>query len=252
MKKFIKIAAVVFLVALLAACGSGGGGDDNTSSQSLGGIWRGAVTETDTGTSYQSIGFITETGELRFLTEDGDQVTGNVSANGNQFSGSITSYAPLGYVYVANGLPVISGSVSGTIQERSTFSGNASFMGTVASTFSFTYDPIYERDSSLAAVAGVYSETDSTTGITETYSIDVLGTITGSTSTGCLITGNISLLNSSYNVYRINVAVTFCGELNGNYTGLASLLDESGNLNDTLAISVSGSTYVISGSIPRI
>ncbi|MHB1142087.1 MAG: hypothetical protein ACYC1T_10035 [Sulfuricaulis sp.] len=53
MKKFIKIAAVVFLVALLAACGSGGGGDDNTSSQSLGGIWRGAVTETDTGMDCQ-------------------------------------------------------------------------------------------------------------------------------------------------------------------------------------------------------
>lgn len=245
-----KACSYILVAMSLTACG--GGGDDGDSSvvnDSPGGIWRGSVTLTATGATYQSIGLITETGELHFLTTDGEQTTGNVTVSGKTFSANITSYAPLGSVF-DNGSTVISGTASGSINQRSTFSGSARFSGTVTSNFSYTYDSIYERDSILSLISGLYFDYDGS-GYWVTYDIDSQGVITGSDTDGCQFNGNVKLINPDFNMYRINITATSCGDLNGDYTGLAALMDDGGSQNNTLAVSVSGSKYVISSSLHR-
>jgi hypothetical protein len=110
----LQLSLIVFtiLIVTLGIVGCGGGGDNSgnsgsTVNQSPGGIWQGTITSTDTGTNYQSIGFITGTGELRFLVEDREQTVGQVSVNGTTFSANLTAYAPLGKVFTQNGQPVI-------------------------------------------------------------------------------------------------------------------------------------------------
>ena len=248
---------IILLISLtLIACGGGGGEtattdtSSDTATQSASGIWRGTVTSVIDGNSYESIGLITEAGEVRFITDDGEQTLGNVTVDGSTFNASLTSYAPMGSVFTQNNSTILSGTASGTVKEKSSLSGSANYSGSVTSTFTFTYDSIYERDSSLSVIAGVYSDSDGS-GYTETYSIDSLGNISGSDSDGCQFSGRIQILNSNFNVYRINLTVTNCGEANDTYSGLATLLDENGSTNDTLAVSFSGTTYVITGAVYR-
>ncbi len=241
---------------VLLACGGGGGGEatdtttNSTATQSAGGIWRGTVTSVINGATYKAIGLITETGEIRFLTDDGEQTLGNVTVDGGAFNASLTSYAPIGTVFAQNNSSVISGTALGTVAEKSSLSGTTSYSGSVTSTFTFSYDSIYERNSSLSSVAGTYSDTDGF-GYTETYSIDSLGNISGSDTNGCQFSGRIQILDSNYNVYRINLTVTNCSVANDTYSGLATLLDENGSANDTLAASFSGTNYVITGVVYR-
>jgi hypothetical protein len=253
MKKYLRLKLIaVSSVLTLSACGGGsssGGSNTASPAQSAGGIWTGMVTNVD-GTSYDAAGFITESGELRFITDDGEQTTGTITVTGGQHTASLTSYAPFGTVFTQNGVSVISGTASGALQERSTFSGTTTFAGVETSSFSFTYDDIYERDSTLAVISGIYSDSDGL-GYTETYTIDSAGTITGSDTDGCIFNGSVSILNSNYNMYRINLSVDNCGNLNGAYIGLGALGDEGGSLNDTLVISITGSEFVITGTLPR-
>lgn len=238
----------------VAACGGGGGGGGGggavATDESPGGLWRGTVTSVENGTTYQAVALITEAGEARFITSDGEQTVGNIAVDGTSFTATLTSYAPLGSVFSTNGQVSISGTASGTIQERSTFSGTASFSGSSTATFNFTYESAYSRGSSLATIAGTYSESDGA-GYTETYVIDSNGTFTGSDTEGCQLVGDVRILNSSYNLYRIDFTVTSCGVLNGDYSGLAAL-DDDVTQNDTLVISVSGSSLVITGTVPRV
>lgn len=244
---------MMFVSLTLIACGGGGGGTpatDTTATQSASGIWRGTVTSVIDGTAYDAVGLITESGEVIFFTEDGEQTLGSITVDGNEFNANLTSYAPLGTLYSQNNSGSIAGTASGTVTEKSSLSGNASYSGSVTSKFTFSYDSIYERNSSLSLVAGTYSDTDGS-GYTETYSIDSLGNISGSDSNGCQFSGRIQILDSNYNVYRITLTVTNCGAANDAYSGLATLLDDNGKKNDTLAASFSGTTYVIAGSVYR-
>jgi hypothetical protein len=239
-------------VLFLIACSSGGGSDDPIENES-GGIWRGTVAVADD-SSYEAIGFISEAGELRFLRNDGEQTVGTIQTNGSvgnkAFSGSIKSYAPIGEVYALNGQASISLSVSGFIAPKSSFSGDVTYNGIASSTVSFNYDDIYERDSSLAAISGIYSLSDGQ-GITETYTITSDGSITGSDTTGCVSNGAIQVLDPDFNMYRISLVVSNCGIVNGSYSGLAALLDDGGSVSDTLGFSLTGPNLVISGVIPR-
>ncbi|MFD2231322.1 hypothetical protein [Alkalimarinus sediminis] len=247
MNVVIRNKLVVAIATLtVTACGGGGGGSapaatPTVPNAAVGGIWTGITTLTD-GTTFETAGFITETGELRFITDDGAQQVGTITASGNSFTASITEYAEAG--------SPATGTVSGTISARQTLTGSAQFAGETTSTFEYSYDSIYDRNSSLATIAGIYSDSDGA-GYTETYTVDSDGTITGSDTEGCVFGGAISILNANYNMYRVNLTVSNCDTFDGSYTGLGALTDEGGDVNDTFVLSVTGTNYVISGFIPR-
>lgn len=238
---------MVFTSFVLTGCGGGSGGGSSVPTpapivnSAVGGIWEGLITLTD-GTKYEAAGFVTETGELRFITEDGAQQVGRISSAGSVINGEVTEYT-------ASTAPV-SGTITGEISARNTLSGSAQFGGVTTSTFSFKYDTLYERDSSLAVVSGIYSDTDGI-GYTETYTIESDGTITGSDTDGCVFGGLVSILDPNYNMYRVQLTVSNCADLDGTYTGLGALSDANGSENDTFIISLTGPAYVITGFVPR-
>lgn len=249
MTKYLGRSLVMaFTSVALVGCGGGGGGGSSAPTpapivdSAVGGIWEGTTTLTD-GTKYETAGFITEAGELRFITEDGAQQVGTISSTGSVINGEVTEYTAIA--------DPVSGTFTGTISARNTLSGSVQFGGVTTSTFSFNYDTLYERDSSLAVVSGIYSDTDGG-GYTETYTIESDGTITGSDTDGCVFGGAVSILDSNYNMYRVQLTVSNCDDLDGTYTGLGALSDTNGSKNDTFIISLTGPAYVITGFVPRV
>jgi len=210
-----------------------------------GGIWRGSVT-TQSGATFPSIGLVSETGDLRLITEGSDQTSGTVTVTGTTYTANLRSYVPFGFFTFT---PPVHGSASGSINKRSALSGNISLHNAATSSFSFVYDSIYERDSSLAAIAGNYSKSDGA-GYTVTYSIDAAGVFTGSDTNGCMLNGNVELLNTDFNMYKVSVIVTNCDETNGHYFGLAALVDVV-TPNDTLLFSLECVEDLIAGAIRR-
>jgi hypothetical protein len=117
-----------------------------------------------------------------------------------------------------------------------------------AGSFSLAYSSLYERPSSLAAISG--SWTSYSSGYYETVTIDSSGNVTRPTVSGCSTSGNISVIDSRYNVYQVNLTVNNCGSQNGLYKGLAVLTDTRAN-NDTLVGSSTTSTYSFIADLRR-
>jgi len=229
---------------IVSGCGGGGGGHSDAPAKNVspGGIWKGTVTYTDTGETGQIIGIVTESGELRFVSNDSVQSVGNITTSGANYSGTITEYAPIGQTFGENNLAVISGSISGQISERHQISGKSEYQGKTLSTFTLDYDVAYDTDSSLAAIQGTYSNA------TATLTVNA-GQITGQDSDGCTYNGAASVINSSYNAYRITFTAANCGQFNGDYSGLGTVTTE--NNVTSLTFQANSSQYIVTNSLDR-
>ena len=208
-----------------------------TGIESASGIWRGSFTSNGLHKTSTILGVITENGEGRFLSDEGAQFTGNVSVNGSSFTSTATAFAP--YVFV-------DGSNYGTVQFNGTVKTKYSLTGTYSGvgdygTFNLTYDSIYERGSSLSWVSGNWANSDSS-GYSHYVTVSANGTLTGYNSYGCTFSGNVTIINPSYDAYRLyNVSISSCqgqsSVFNGTYNGLGVL----STTNDTFTIGISNS-----------
>ena len=126
-------------------------------------------------------------------------------------------------------------SVSGTVTTKSSLSATYTGGGDSGS-IALTYDPLYERDSSLSLIAGDWFDG------AISISIDSLGTFSGFDTSGCSYSGQVSIINSSFDAYKVNVTASSCGGADGSYDGLAALSDNLG-LNDTLTAGVSNGSF---------
>lgn len=242
---------VVLTVLLLGACGGGGGGDGNNpppvQNASLGGIWYGTVTNTTVGESYQVAGVSLANGELRFIDDQSVQYSGTMQVSGNSVSATIRAIAPLGSQF-ANGATVINGSLNGTIVARSALNANYTMSTGERGTVSLVYDPDYERDSSLSRISGMWTDEFGT--VTE---ISGSGQVFAQDGAGCVYNGNVSVVNSSFNAYRLNLTVSNCGQFNGSYSGLGVITDlTSTNDNRQLIYQVSNSVWSVTSSLAKL
>jgi len=221
--------------------------------QTPGGIWSG---QSVTAGSTDDIGcVVTET--LQFACVITDTVTGDVVAssqgtvqiaNGDQVSGSGTLYAIPGFT-LNDGSTVAALTITGgTVSERTTLDLTIDAAGATA-TVSTTYDTIYDRGSNLATVAAVYTTFD-IFGDTSTFAIDASGGITALSNTGCVINGQVSIIDPAYNAYDIALDVTNCGGLNGMYDGLG-LTQDSAAIDDVFVFAVFTAQTVIVGEAEK-
>ena len=141
-------------------------------------------------------------------------------ANTNQVSGSGTLYAVPGSV-LANGKTVANLTISGgTVSEGSTLNLTVEAAGTT-STVSTMFDPIYNRGSALATVTGIYDfyifdDLSS-------FQIDATGAIFGQSVAGCVLSGEVTPKNATFNAYDVALGVMdigSCGVPDGMYVGL--------------------------------
>src|SRR6185437_15206022 len=228
----VAVAAAVF--GLLTACGGGGGSSNTSTGGNTGGstptnaspcgIWRG----TDTISGLQVIGLVDEAGEFHFMRSDEAQYVGTASVSGTSVTSSFDGYAPLGTSFT-DGSTHGTGSVSGTVTARTSLSLNSQFKtdsgSSSSGTLDLTFDTLYNRASALATIAGNF--TNPQTNVVVTVNSD--GSVfSQDPTTGCVLNGTVSIINASYNAYRITFAYASCtgagAVLNGvQFTGLGTL-----------------------------
>ena len=227
-----RIFSVFASVLLLFGCG----GSSSSSSppppvtnMHVGGIWEGTVTVAGFGT-LELLGLVAEDGRAHFIQEDGTQYWGTVTASGNQISANITGAVPVGYVF-QDGSTSGTGTITGTIAERSTITASSTFtttLGTVTNgTISMVFNPLYNRDSSLATVAGNY--TNFFAPGSDAMNVSGTGVLFGQDpGTGCVINGTVGIIDPAYNAYQLQYSYASCtggsSILNGSsFSGIATL-----------------------------
>jgi hypothetical protein len=211
---------------LLAACGGGGGnpGTCSASPQTCAAIAVGnsggsttPVTATAAGlfhgttnTGRNASVLVLEGGEFWVLYSPmggSNIIAGAEQGHASFLNGSFTS-ADVRDFSLETGV-VSSGTATGTYAPKSNIAGTATF-STSALTFSASYDPTYDTQATLAAIAGNYSGTAVVAGGSDnaTLTISATGTIAGVSQLGCNFSGNITP-HSGVNSYA--VTVTFAG-----------------------------------------
>lgn len=248
MSRYAVSVVVIYISASLLV--ARGGGSSSTSNlpppdppQSVSGIWNGTATSSAFGTSSDVVGLISESKEAFFITSQGGQDHGTVAVSGSKVTGSLHAIAPTGQFF-PDGSSATTISVTGTVHTKSTLSGSFSGGGDTG-TFSLTYNSLYDRPSSVALVTGTWLTSD---GIL--ISVDQFGQFNGSDTSGCVLSGQVSIINSSFNAYKVNLTVTNCGLVDGDYDGLAALADNLA-ANDTLEVGVSNASISIVAEFTR-
>ncbi len=223
---WFKMSLVAVLTIFIAGCGGGGGGGNTatsgSSNQAVGGIWQGQYTLN--GISVTEIALVTENGEFFAEAKNLSNgcvglATGSMSSTGSNVSGteefSTASYATspgvtTGCVY-PDGSTWGKGTFSGTIAQRSsatlTFTETTA-MGTAlpSVTVNYSFLALYNETSSLAKIAGNWASPSG-----DIISIGANGSVFAQDpATGCVINGNVSIINANYNAYSVSDSYANC------------------------------------------
>jgi len=236
------------MFVMLTACGGGGGGTTAPPPPvptNVGGIWEG--TSNTSGLILDFVGVFTEGGEGRFYDDRGTQyIVDNVSGNDGNVTMNFTAITQFGNVFLDDST-VTTGTVSGTIVERTSFNGNYSVATGESGTISLTYNPIYDRDSSLAKLEGMWDQNGF--GIA-TFNPD--GSFFEQDMFGCVFNGQASIIDPAYNVYALTMTISLCGAGNdGQYSGLGSLTDFN-TTDDWFILQMNSSTLIFTTSLLRL
>ena len=273
MKKLFVVGAVGCAIAsCLVGCGGGGGGSapPPVTNQAVGGIWR--VDTTLNGQHVTGVGLVAEDGRVVSFSQNltngcADVGIGSISATGSTISGTakvdFVSFAFTPGITVgctfSDGATSASETISGSVVQRSslTLTGTVTTsLGTVypSSTVTSTFDPLYNTASSLAAISGNW------TGPTNVVmNINSSGAIFAQDPTsGCVVNGQVSLINSSYNAYAVSATYSNCAGsasvLNGvTASGLAAV-DASVSPNVLYvgySATVAGATIIVAATATR-
>jgi hypothetical protein len=223
----IAAAGVAFL---LASCGGGtiapgtnGGGGGGTNAIP-GGIWRGS----DSVSGLQVTGLVDESGNFHFLRGDGVQYVGTTVVSGTSLTANFDGFVPVGFLF-ADGSHHGTGSLTATIQARQTIAASTKFQTDLGAsstgTLNLTFDAVYNRASSLATLSGNFTNASNNVVLT----VGSNGTLfSQDTLSGCVLNGSASLINASYNLYKVQFDYANCvgqtSVLNGvTLTGVATL-----------------------------
>jgi hypothetical protein len=198
---------------------------------------------------------ISEDGESRGVTYANQNTIdalfyGNAILNTNLLYGSGgTLLAALGYV-LDNGTTAEPLSVLGAVSPHNFLAGLYALPQETGEFYAQYDAAIYEQPSSLAAVSGRWTIRNLSGTATGVLTVNPNGSFTGSDSLGCGYSGTISIIDSRYNAYRVNLNVSNCGATSGAYEGLSGLTSTL-SANDTLTFALSDPSFAEVNSITR-
>ena len=191
--------------------------------ESPGGVWSGTRPN---GTDI--IVLVGESGDMRIIDPFGNQGFGQLDvANQTDITASYLLAPPFGGSLI-DGSDAGSCDFAGTLAERQSMTYDVacttSLGGAFGGTITLTYDPVYEMDSSLARVAGTWDVQG------DVLVIDVNGALfLQSSQTGCVWNGQVSLIDTEWNLYAMSATAENCqgpsAPLSGtSWDGLVSIL----------------------------
>ena len=217
------IVPVSVMLALVSGCGGGwGSSSSNTASPtpppvtnaSPGGIWRG----TESTTGLQIVGLVDESGEFHFIRADNVQYVGTAAVTGNSVSAGLEGFTQIGTVFPDNSNHG-TGTVTGTVQARSSLSLSTQFKtdaGTSTSgTINLTFDSLYNRASSLATISGNFSSNGNVVTVSSNGQV-----FSQDPTTGCVINGTVSIIDATRNAYKVQYTYASCSGQNAVLNGL--------------------------------
>ena len=221
--------------------------------EDVGGIWTGSD---DTGLEIYAIS--RDAGGMRWvIPATGEQGFGFASAVGTSLEIYYTYVAPLGSS-LSDGATSANCTATGTIAERDHIDVRTWCDTTANSRFEnsalLTYSALYDRDSSLATIAGNYDDQGLVLNVNGAGEI-----FEQNPESGCIMSGQVSIIDSRYNAYDIWITYSDCvgdaAALNGTrFSGLGTL-DDSVNpeqLFVALVGDVDGLTYSVVYVLPKL
>ena len=245
--------STIVIAFALSACGGGGGGGGSGAISTppapvptnAGGIWEG--TSNTSGLILNFAGVVTESNEGRFFDDNGTQyIIDNISGNDGSITIDFTAVAQFGFVFL-DGSAVTTGSLTGTVVERTSINGNYSIATGESGTISLTYNSIYDRDSSLSKLSGTWDENGF--GI---LTFDPDGSFFEQDTFGCVFDGQASIIDSAFNVYSLTMTISLCGTgTNGQYSGLGVLTDLNAT-DDMFIVQMNSDTLIFTTSLLRL
>lgn len=155
---------------------------------------------------------------------------GSVMTNVDQVTGTGFLYAAEGQVF-ADGSTVAAITISaGTVSEGVSLDLTVDGTG-IPIAVSTAYDDTYDRGSDLATVEASYTTFD-ILGDASSFDVDATGAISGTSAAGCMLMGQIAVLDMAFNVYDVTLNVMdggggTCGVPDGDYAGLGITQDEA-------------------------
>ena len=275
MKSSPRTPITFLVVAVLSGCGGGSSDPPAPTNQSPGGIWTVhyvVPSGANAGDTMQGQALVTETGEAFFAeinTTSGCTLIGfgQVNVDGSSASGStndtLVTLAQNANVNTScsfpDGATSASSALSGTVVERSSFAltdttTTALGMALGSETHTWTYSNLYAEKPSLATIAGNYADGSNT------LTVDANGVVFEQDPTsGCVINGQISIVNPAYNAYAVSYTFASCtgsaAVLNGqSATGLGYYDDSVNPIQFVIGLhlTVSGQTVVVAGALNKM
>lgn len=152
--------------------------------------------------------------------------SGTFQLNGSQVTGTGNIYAGPGET-LADGSVIAPLTIStGTLVQDTSLNLTVESSGLSISVTTL-FDTIYNRGAALGTVQATYT----TTAILDdmsSFDIDATGVISGQIATGCVLSGQVSVINAAVNAYDVNLVAdaATCGALSGDYDGLGATQDE--------------------------
>jgi hypothetical protein len=204
--------------------------------QRAGGLWYGTLTFDASMGSEEAIGMIGEDGQFRLISADTlIQMSGTVTVAGSSLTGSGKAFASPGGNW-PDGSTVGDVSLTATVAQRVSIIGAWSTTATESGTFELFYDSLYERDSALSLLDGLWTAYDDLGNPNVTFTIQNSGSFDGQNMQGCVSIGQFSIIDAEYDLYKIQSTVSGC-TIAGDFTGLAVLADLAAT-NDALVFAV--------------
>lgn len=124
-------------------------------------------------------------------------------------------------LYSLDGAPFDSARLTGYLEDGRIESHFRTLSGGDIGALNLDYNPIYEQPSSLDLLTGDWQFEDRD-GLIITMSMSE-GEWSGQDSDQCVYQGSMAVINPSYNAYDVNLKISECASVNGEYEGLAYL-----------------------------
>lgn len=233
----------VYLMLMLSACG-GGGGDGNASpaNQAFGGLWDGSWAVDGGGGAELAVAISTDGGKFQMLLPDLlVQASGTVIVDGNRVSGTGFAYTSFLGDTFPDGSTVTALSFEGTLAQRSSLIGSWEIAAGDTGTFNFSYDPEYERNSSVPLLDGNWLPFNFL-GDPAGPAFNILNGQVFRQTPACTSNSVISSPDPNFNVYEWAITISTIGTIpcpiEGEYEGLSTLGDseEPGSLPNDLKV----------------
>jgi hypothetical protein len=208
-----------------------------------GGLWYGTLTLDAAMGSEEILAMVGEDGRFRIVSgETAIQMSGDVAVAGSLLSASGRVIAGPGGTW-PDGSNVGDLSIRAVITERDTMAGTWRTTAGESGSFELFYDQLYERDSALSLLGGMWTAYDDIGNPDVTFTIEDSGSFDGQNMQGCLSTGQFAIIDSRFNLYAVQSTISGCG-LADDYSGLALIFDLIMQ-NDAMFFAVDNGTFAV-------